>query len=147
MQKLFLLISFLLFVCSPAWADCSHRLSVGAGLTHIADPSETSFSIGAEYECRMNPIVGVGGFANYIFTDPGITHVGAPEVFIHPLGGDFYVAASPLVEFGSRVGTHFGARVSSLLPIPLGVLILVPSFAVDFIRGTQIYWFGLGISI
>jgi hypothetical protein len=135
-----------MFLAQGAQA-CVHRLGVGAGLVHVEEPSSTSFEIGAEYECRMNPFVGIGGFGNHIFADPGVTLLGAPEVFLHPLGGGFYVAASPLVEFGDAVGTHVGARLASRLPIPLGLFLLVPSVAVDFVRGTRIYWISLGIGI
>ncbi|MGZ3651054.1 MAG: hypothetical protein ACXVB9_08165 [Bdellovibrionota bacterium] len=137
------------FAFSPAASasGCGHRLGVGAGLVHIEQPSETDFEIGAEYECRMDILFGVGGFGNYIFSNPGITLLGAPEIFVHPLGGDFYVAGSPLLEFGSGTGTHLGIRLATRVPLPLGLFILVPSFAVDFINGTRIYWFGLGIAI
>jgi hypothetical protein len=112
---------------------------------HTEQPSGTNFEIGAEYECRMDPIFGLGGFMNYIFSDPSLTFIGLPEVFVHPLAGDFYVAASPLLETG--VGTHLGVRFATRLPIPIGIAILVPSLAIDFINGGKIYWFGLGIAI
>jgi hypothetical protein len=141
-------LAFALCAASPSPASaCGHRLGVGAGLVHIEGPSMTKFEIGAEYECRLDAFLGVGGFGNYIFADPGITLLGAPEIFVHPLAGKFYVAASPLIEFGSSVGTHVGARLATRIPLPLGLFILVPSFAVDFINGTRIYWFGLGIGL
>jgi len=146
-----LVLSFFFFALSAApraqASGCGHRLGVGAGVVHFDTPSETDFEVGAEYECRMDFLFGVGGFANYIFASPGVTLLGAPEIFLHPLGGDFYVAASPLLETGSAVGTHLGARLSTRVPLPLGLFILVPSFAIDFINGGRIYWFGLGIAI
>jgi hypothetical protein len=131
---------------APAEAkSCGHRLGVAAGVVHLESPSETDFTIGAEYECRLNALVGLGGFGSYIFANPSITFLGLPMLFIHPLGGSFYISGSPIVEFGSGVGTHFGTRLATRVPLPLGLLILVPSFAVDFISGGKIYWFGLGI--
>lgn len=139
------LLSF--FVLLPRAHACANRLGVGAGLVHIEDPSTTKFEVGAEYECRIDAFLGLGGSGNYIFTDPSITLIAAPQVFLHPLAGAFYVAASPLFEFGSSVGTHVGARLSTRIPLPLGLFVLVPSAAVDFINGTRIYWLGLGIAI
>ena len=147
MNKLLLTACLLLSFASTAHA-CGNRFGLGAGVEHSTDPSDTNFEVGAEYECRMNAALGIGGAANYIFSNPSIFLLAAPTVFLHPLLGDFYVAASPLFEFGSGgIGTHVGARLSTRLPIPLGLFILVPSFAVDFINSQKIYWFGLGIGI
>ena len=142
-----LALAFLFFSTCASAAACGHRLGVGAGLVHFDHPSETDFEIGAEYECRMDLLLGLGGFGNYSFSNPGVTLLGAPEIFLHPLGSDFYVAGSPIIEFGSAVGTHLGLRLATRVPLPLGLFFLVPSFAVDFINGQRIYWFGLGIAI
>lgn len=138
----------LIFGGSPSAKACGNRLGVAAGVVHIDQPSQTSFEVGAEYECRFDAFLGVGGEANYVFSDPSIFLLAVPTVFLHPLLGSFYVAASPLFEFGSNgIGTHVGARLSTRVPLPLGLFILVPSFAIDFINSQKIYWFGLGISI
>jgi hypothetical protein len=143
-----ILLAFLAsFPAAARGKGCEHRLGAGAGLVHLESPSETDFEIGAEYECRFDLFLGLGGFANYVFADPGITLLGLPEVFFHPLAGDFFVAASPLLETGSAVGTHLGVRLATRVPIPLALFVLVPSFAVDFINGGRIYWFGLGLAI
>jgi hypothetical protein len=143
-----LLATILVVGLSPSAFACGNRFGVGAGIEHSTAPSDTNFEISAEYECRMNPLLGLGGEANYVFSNPSIFLLAAPTVFLHPLLGDFYVAASPLFEFGSGgIGTHVGARLSTRLPIPLGLFILVPSFAIDFINSRNIYWFGLGIGI
>jgi hypothetical protein len=143
------ILAVTLFVVVPHSAAfaCGHRLGVGAGLVHVESPSSTNFEIGAEYECRVDAFLGIGGSGNYIFSTPSVTLVAAPEVFVHPLAGAFYVAASPLFEFGSGTGTHVGGRLATRIPLPLGLFILVPSAAIDFINGTRIYWLGLGIGI
>jgi hypothetical protein len=147
MMKL-LLAALLVFSLSPTAQACGNRFGVSAGVEHSTSPSDTNFEIGAEYECRLNGLLGLGGEANYVFSNPSIFLLAAPTVFLHPLLGDFYVAASPLFEFGSGgTGTHVGARLSTRLPLPLGLFILVPSFAIDFINSRNIYWFGLGIGI
>lgn len=140
------LFSSLFVFESAEAAGCVHHLGVGAGLVHQEEPSKTSFTLGAEYECRTNAFLGIGAFGSHVFSDPSFTLIGLPQLLIHPLGGDFYVAASPIMMFGDAYGTHFGARLSTRLPLPLGLFILVPSFAVDFIRGQRNYWFGLGLS-
>lgn len=147
MKLLFSFLFFTLFVSSSAWAGCGHRLGVGAGIVHIDSTDQTKFEVGAEYECRLNPLVGVGAFGNYIFSDPSITLVGAPEIFVHPFLGDLYVAGSPLAQFISGRDTHYGMRLAARVPLPLGFLILVPSAAVDFINGGRNYWFSLGIQL
>jgi hypothetical protein len=141
-------LAILSFLAAPAHAaGCGHHLGVGAGVVHLQRPSETDFDLGVEYECRMNPFVGLGGFGNYIFSSPGILMLGAPEFYLHPLAGDFYINASPILETGSAVGTHVGARIGTRIPIPLALFVLEPSLAVDFIAGGRIYWFGLGVRI
>lgn len=144
-------ILFLLFaffgIAKESWAaGCSHRFGAGVGIVHTDEPSDTNVSVGAEYECRINRLVGIGAFGDHVFADPSFTLLGAPQVLLHPLGGDFFVAASPLIEFGSGRGTHVGARLSTRLPIPLALFVLVPSFAVDFIGGHRNYWVGLGLA-
>lgn len=148
MKTLLFLIAGTFLICAgaPSVAACGHRLGAGVGIVHTDEPSDTNVSIGAEYECRVNRFIGVGAFGDHVFSDPSFTLLGAPQILIHPLGGDFFVAGSPLFQFGGR-GTHVGSRLSMRLPIPLALFVLVPSFAVDFIGGHRNYWLGLGVSI
>jgi hypothetical protein len=135
-----------LFSATQAQADGSNRLSGGLGVVHIDQPSKTYITLGAEFEHRMNPLFGLGGMFNYFFSDPSIVQIGAPEVFFHPLGGDFFISATPLFEFAggsTNVGSRFGTRI----PLPIGPMLLVPTAAVTFINGTKYYFFGMGISI
>ncbi len=141
--------SFVLFtlfaVAAPAQAYYDYRLSVGAGIVQFNNPSQTYVDIGAEYEYRFQPLLGVGAFANYIFSTPSITLIGVPEVFLHPLGGDWLLKASPLIEFGSGISTQTGVRVGTRLPIPLGPVSFIPEASVDFIGGRRILRLGLGL--
>jgi len=146
MKALLLIFAALLFSPEARAVDCAHRLGVSAGLVHQDEPSRTNVALGAEYECRIDAFLGVGAFFDHVLSDPSYTLLGAPQLLVHPLGGDFFVAASPLLEFGPT-GTHPGLRLSTRAPIPLSVLTFVPSFAVDFVNGRRLYWFGLGISI
>jgi len=112
---------------------------------HRDTPSETKFTLGADYECRRDALFGIGAFFNHVFADPGFSAIGLPQLLLHPIGGDFFVAGSPILEFGDRTGTHLGLRLSTRVPLPIGLFILVPSFAIDFINGGRHYWFGLGL--
>jgi hypothetical protein len=128
-----------------AHADYDQRLSIGAGFVTMSNPSQTSFELGAEFEHRLDPLLGLGVSANYIFSSPGVTLVAVPDVFFHPLAGEFFLSAAPLLEFGSGTGTNVGARVGTRIPVPVGAITLFPSFSIDFINGGEDYIFGIGI--
>jgi hypothetical protein len=96
-----------------AHADYDQRLSIGAGFVTMSNPSQTSFELGAEFEHRLDPLLGLGVSANYIFSSPGVTLVAVPDVFFHPLAGEFFLSAAPLLEFGWGTGTNVGARVGT----------------------------------
>ena len=139
------LISFVLFFPLSAQAFLGHRLSLGAGITQTFNPNETNFSVGAEYEYSIDPFLGIGASASYIFTTPGVTVLGAPEIFFHPLGGDWIVDASPIMILASGMDTKIGAHVGTRLPIPLGLVTLVPIIGADFFSGGHYLSFGVGI--
>jgi len=135
-----------LILLSPMSARADH-LSFGAGITHLGNPNQTDFEIGGEYEHNLDAFFGVGLEANYVFANPSVTMIGAPEGFVHPLGTDFFVSAAPLFEFSSGFSTQVGVRFGTKIPLPLGVLILIPLASVDFINGGTNFSFGLGIQI
>jgi hypothetical protein len=141
-----LALSLWLYVVSlPAYADYTQRIGLGFGVADLRNPSESAFEIGVEYEYRFDPFLGVGGLGEYIFSDPGITIIGVPGVYLHPLATDFLVSGTPIIQFGSSVGTNVGVRLGTSVPLPLGVLTLIPTFAVDIISGGPNYILGLGL--
>jgi hypothetical protein len=142
-----ILLGALLLLPTLAHADYSQRLSLGAGIITRNGTNETNFEIGGEYEYRVNEFLGMGAHGNYIFSGSGIWLIGLPEFFIHPFGSEWFVSASPIVEFGADIETKTGGRFGTRIPLPLGSLTLIPSFAVDLIGGSQNYTFGLGIQI
>lgn len=145
-----LLLSILLIsVLAPfsANADYTHRLGLGIGVVHLNNPSQTSFELGGEYEYRFEPILGVGTQVNYIFSSPSIVLLAIPVLYVHPLAGDWIIHGSPIFEFGSGISTQVGVRLGTRIPIPLGVITILPSVAVDFIGGGEDLIFGVGIQI
>ncbi len=122
-----------------------NRLAVSAGVVVLTRPSETVFQIGGEFEHQADSFIGYGLQGNYLFTTPGIGLLAAPMVYLHPIGTDFYVSAAPLFRFSS--GVDAGVRLSTRLPISLGVVSIIPSGSVDFIDGRQNFIFGLGVQI
>jgi hypothetical protein len=145
-MKKILIASFVLLSVSGAQADYNQRLSIGVGAAQLSHPSQTEFELGAEYERRVNPFLGLGATANYIFFTPGITFLGIPDVFLHPLASELLVSAAPLMEFGADVGTHVGVRLGTRIPLPLGVISFIPEASVNIISGGPHYIFGLGIA-
>jgi len=139
-----ILLAALLLISSLANADYSQRFSLGAGAAVFNNSSSVFFELGGEYEYRVSSFLGLGGFASYIFSSPGLTEIGLPEVFLHPFGNQFFFSASPIIEFGSGMSTQGGVRLGTRLPIPLGAFTVVPSFAVDFINSSRVYIIGLG---
>lgn len=145
---LFIVTLFITFLSTiPAQADYTQRFSFGVGFVHSDNPSSTDFELGAEFEYRVDPMLGLGLQGNSIFSNPAIGLVGAPEIFFHPFSTEWFLSASPIIEFGSGVGTHVGERFGTRLPISLGALTLIPTFAVDLIAGRRNYWFGIGIQL
>ncbi len=126
-------------------ADYQQRFSLGVGVVTMNNPSQTNLEVGAEYEYRLDPLLGLGASGNYIFSNPSITLLAVPDFFVHPIATDWLISGAPLFEFGSGTGTHLGIRLGTRIPIPFGSFALVPAFAVDFINGGRDYLFGLGI--
>jgi hypothetical protein len=149
MEKSLLAFAIIVLIgfVQQARADYEQRISLGVGIAQFKNSSETDLEVGAEYEYRLDPLLGIGGFGSYIFSDPGVTFLGAPSVYFHPFATDFLVSASPVVEFGSGIGTNVGVRFGTRIPIPLGVVTLVPTFAVDVISGGPDFIYGIGIQI
>lgn len=120
------------------------RFGLNGGLVVVNE--KTSFAISAEYEYQPSSLYGYGAQGNYVFASQAFTQIAAPMVFIHPLLGDWYVAAAPVFYLSSdqnRVGARFITRA----PLMIEILSLTPILGVDLIQGGPNYIFGLGISI
>lgn len=135
---------------APAQAEIQrgdHRFGLTGGLMVLKNPDQTAFSVAAEYEYRLTPVVGLGLQASHLFAHIAVTMLSAPAVYVHPLAGDWFISAAPVFYFISGLDTRAGARLATRMPLDIDVLTLTPSFGVDFIEGGPNYFFGLGISI
>jgi len=139
------LFSILLFVLPCHATDSgSNRFGLNGGLVIVNE--KTSFALSAEYEYRPTSFMGFGAQGSYVFATAAFTQIAAPMLFIHPLLGDWYMAAAPVFYLSSasnRVGTRFITRA----PLIMDFLSLVPVLGVDLIEGGPNYILGLGISI
>ncbi len=134
------------FSLPSAFAEGGDRFLLGGGLIHLSKPSKTYFEIGAEYEHRLSQVWGLGGQGNYIFSNPGLTLLALPTVFIHPTQA-VLLNVSPLFQFGAKDGNHAGARFGARVHIPIGSVALIPAIGVDLINGSTNLLFGLGLQL
>jgi hypothetical protein len=148
LMKAVLLLTASLFVSQASNADLGpHRLGIGVGIAQVGDSSHTYFAVGGEYEYRIESLFGLGTSFNYVFSDPNFMLLALPQAYLHPLGGDWYINAAPLFQFGGGLGTHLGFRVGTRLPLSLGVVSIIPQVNIDFINGGRNLLFGIGIAI
>ena len=99
--KVFAIVVAALTLTQTAKADPEGRLSLGVGIITLGKPSQTGAEISAEYEHRYSKQLGYGGMISYVFVSSGVTMLGIPEGFLHPLGGDWILYGMPLIEMGS----------------------------------------------
>lgn len=152
MKKLLLpllALAFSLTAAAPARALTvgDHRFSLTGGLVVLRDPRQTSFAFGAEYEYRAEPALGFGAQASHVFSDPSVTILTAPAVYLHPFSDELYLLASPVFYLVSGRDSRAGARLIAHLPFEIGFLNLTPTVGVDLIEGGPNYILALGISI
>ena len=142
------LFTFLIFATPlAARADYEQRLSLGVGVAHLSNPSTTSFTVGGDFERRLDMFLGLGVGMDYVFSNPSIFRLAVPTAYLHPFATEWFVSAAPLFQFQSGTSTHVGGRFGTRIPLPFGVFTLIPSVAVDVISGGPNYFFGLGIQI
>lgn len=149
-KNIIALVSFFLFfqvsyaVENPSDANGKSRFGLNGGLVVVNET--TSFALSAEYEYQPTSLYGLGAQGNYVFASQAFTQIAAPMAFVHPLLGDWYIAASPVFYLSSNE-TKIGARLITRAPLMIEILSLIPVLGVDFIQGGPNYIFGLGISI
>ena len=116
---------------------------VGA-TTPTKKKSETSFTIGADYERRLPGIWGVGVLADFALGDFKRTALVGPVVFLHPTG-NLKALVVPAVEFvekdqddgQTKHEAHYVMRVGLSYEFHFGVYSVSPIVNVDFIGETK----------
>lgn len=125
--------------------DKPHHLSLVLGGTHIFAADETAFTIGADYEYRLNTLIGLGGIVEYAAGDIEATTLLA-VADVHLWRG-LALQIGPGVEFANEAdGTETFAigRVGALYEFELeGHFTLSPQIHYDISSGEDALVFGL----
>ena len=153
------LISIVLLMCfGPAAAmaqidvehheDKPHHLSVLLAGTHIDSADETAFTLGVDYEYRINKLFGVGAVAEYAFDDIDATTLLA-VVDVHLWRG-LALQVGPGVEFvdeGEENETFAIGRIGALYELDFEGYTISPQFHYDISSGKDAIVFGLAIGV
>lgn len=115
-----------------------HHASVFVGGTHT--DHDDGFTVGLEYEYRMQPEFGIGVLGEYANLDHDVWIVGLPFVF-HPYQG-LRLLAMPGVELTSD-HEEFLVRLGVGYDIPAGDWVITPGFNVDFVDHEENLIFGI----
>lgn len=152
-------ISILLLLClSPAYAvaqidvehheDKPHHLSVVLAGTHIDAADETAFTLGVDYEYRINRLIGVGAVAEYAFDDiDALTLLAVADVH---LWRGLALQIGPGVEFvdeGEETETFAIGRIGALYELDFEGYTISPQFHYDISSGEDAIVFGLALGV
>lgn len=122
----------------------THRVSISGGLSRVNN--QNSATVFAAYEYRFSPTYGVGLQASQVFSDPSLTQLALPGLYMHLAKGDWYIYGAPLAYI-SKGAIDAGVRVLTYIPLKLKFLRLSPILGADIIQGKTNYIFGIGFSI
>lgn len=114
---------------APEEVEKLHHVEVFLGNTHTEEGVD-AFSIGGEYEYRMNPLLGIGVLGEYAFEDVDSWVFGVP-LTIHP-GAGWQLVAMPGVELEGDE-TTFLFRVGVGYEFELEQFTIKPEFNADFV--------------
>lgn len=120
-----------------------HHLSAVIGGTHIPHEDETAFTLGVDYEYRLNKTLGLGFVAEHAFGPVDSTTLLA-VADIHIAGG-FAIQIGPGVEFVNDE-SFFVARLGALYELELGEnFTIAPQLHYDFSGHDDAIVFAIGI--
>lgn len=120
-----------------------HHLSAVIGGTHIPHEDETAFTLGLDYEYRLNQTWGLGFVAEHAFGPIDSTTLLA-VADIHVAGG-FAIQTGPGVEFVDDE-SFFVTRLGALYEFEIGEeFTLSPQLHYDFSTGDDAIVFGIAI--
>jgi hypothetical protein len=142
-----------------------NHLSLFTGGTTESSDGETgtSFSLGLDYERRLNELIGLGLGGEFVFGGDEREALAGLYFMLHPAGG-LVLAAGPGVEFAKKghaegeveaqqeesgTETHAGLRVGVLYEFEVGHRYsIAPSVYTDFIEGKQpTFVWGLALGV
>lgn len=132
-------------------------LFLGAS-TPTNEGSETSFTIGADYERRLNKTLGVGGIVDFAIGNFKRTALLGGALFVHPIG-NLRLLAAPCVEFvekeakgrpgeSAKHEAHFAFRLGVAYEFHIDRFSIVPVFNADLIgetKTTLVYGLAFGV--
>jgi len=143
-----------------------NHISVFVGATtETGDDSETSFTLGADYERRLSEFFGIGALADFALGKTKRTALLGVPFFVHPTEPlEFH--AAPAIEFAnepsdgdtgedsgdsdSETGstTNFAVRLGAGYEFALGRFSIAPEVNIDFVSGESasvVYGLAFGI--
>lgn len=134
------IVGIFFFATPAAWAqESGHRHAVGVFLGDTLDDGSHGFTLGLDYEYRLNRWVGLGGMMDFVFSSDRDYVVGVP-VLLHATRRLTFELAAGLER--ARGDSNALVRLGVMYGIPLGAVELVPSFALDFVDSDTVYVFG-----
>ena len=149
----FILIGLLFLIALPhyAWAQVDvehheekrHHLSIFTGGSYIDEADETVFTLGIDYEYRVNPLLGLGFVAEQAFGELDATTLIA-VADIHLWKG-FVVQVGPGIEFVDDETFAVG-RIGALYEVEFEhEITLSPQIHYDISGGEDAIVFGLAV--
>jgi len=145
-----LVLAILLLAVSPVKAaeeseqeeESRHEVALFAGATD--DDREIAFTLGFDYEYRLNRLLGIGGLVDFALGDLRSAVLGVP-VFFHP-SESWKMHIAPGVE-RREAENNFLVRLGVGYIFEVGRIGLAPTFMVDFVdeeEVSEVYILGLG---
>ena len=139
---LLLVVSFAVSAGS-IWAEESHGHNVfhkhhvgvfASGATTNLHEDHTSFTLGADYEYRISPRVGIGVLGDVVFA-PHRETILAGALVTHPAGGLKVLFAPGVIFIDGSSENHFVARFGFGYDFHVARASLAPTFNLDVIEG------------
>lgn len=100
---------------------------------------QRAFTLGLDYEYRLNRYWGVGALVDYAGKDYRSWVAGVPLV-LHP-GGEWKLYAAP----GLEDGEEFLVRAGVMYDFEVGRFSIAPALNVDFVDGEEVLVYGVNI--
>jgi hypothetical protein len=134
--------------------NLKHHIALFNGATTNLDHSSTNYSLGLEYEFKLNSLIGLGLMGEYVAVEKGEL-VGGIPVFIH-ITKAFTLTGSPVLinyekhhegsQTDSERETHIAFRTGISYSFHMGALSLSPIVNYE-IGETQSLVYGINIGI